>query len=100
MHIDILFASRKLPLFLWIQNKIMIVFKIGDRVEAIDDVIAGFITEIEGDTVTVDTEDGFPLNFQKHELVKIADEIQGYQFRGFPSKKGKGASQKEKPPNR
>lgn len=75
MHIHILFASRKLPLFLWIQNKIMIVFNIGDKVEAIDDVIAGFISEIEGDTITVDTEDGFPLTFQKHELVKIADEI-------------------------
>ncbi len=53
----------------------MIVFKIGDKVEAIDDVIAGFISEIEGDTITVDTDDGFPLSFQKHELVKVADEI-------------------------
>lgn len=60
---------------MWNQNKIMVVFKIGDKVEAIDDTIAGFVSEINGEAVTVNTDDGFPLIFQKHELVKIEDEI-------------------------
>ncbi|MEM6718206.1 MAG: Smr/MutS family protein [Bacteroidota bacterium] len=51
-------------------------FQVGDRVEAIDDVIKGIITAITGTTITMETDEGFPLRFEASELVKISsDEI-------------------------
>jgi dsDNA-specific endonuclease/ATPase MutS2 len=52
------------------------IFQVGDRVEAIDDVIKGTITAIQGSNITIETNEGFPLTFEASELVKIsADEI-------------------------
>ncbi|MEM6684726.1 MAG: Smr/MutS family protein [Bacteroidota bacterium] len=51
-------------------------FQIGDRVEAVDDVIKGVITAVNGTTITIETDEGFPLNFEASELVTISsDEI-------------------------
>ncbi len=51
-------------------------FQVGDRVEAIDDVIKGVVQAISGSTITMETDEGFPLTFEAAELVKIAsDEI-------------------------
>ncbi|AXG72107.1 endonuclease MutS2 [Kordia sp. SMS9] len=51
-------------------------FQVGDRVEAIDDVIKGVVQAINGNTITIETDEGFPLMFEASELVKIAsDEI-------------------------
>lgn len=51
-------------------------FNTGDRVETIDDVIKGIIIAIKGTTITVETDEGFPLTFEASELVKItSDEI-------------------------
>lgn len=86
----------KLPLFLWNQNKIMAVFKIGDRVEAIDDTTVGFITDIVDDVITVNTDDGFPLNFQKSELVRIDDEIRVTNFEVSQIKKEKEIPKRRK----
>lgn len=54
----------------------MMNFKVGDRVETIDDIIKGIITSIKGSTITMETDEGFPLNFEVSELVKMtSDEI-------------------------
>ncbi|MDC8004399.1 DNA mismatch repair protein MutS [Aureisphaera galaxeae] len=43
--------------------------KIGDHVFVLDDTIAGMVTKIAGDDVTITTEDGFEMNFSRSELV-------------------------------
>lgn len=48
-------------------------FKIGDRVEAIDDTIMGVVKKIEGSTITVQSDDGFLLHYGPKELIKIAN---------------------------
>ena len=50
-------------------------FKIGDWVETTDDVIKGKVSQIEGTAITIVTGDGFPMQFQKNELVKMAEDI-------------------------
>lgn len=50
--------------------------QVGDRVEAIDDVLKGIVTSIKGSTITIESDEGFPLNLQASELVKMpTDEI-------------------------
>ncbi|MDO6597513.1 DNA mismatch repair protein MutS [Oceanihabitans sp. 2_MG-2023] len=51
----------------------MKIFNVGDSVMVLDDNLSGKITAILGESVTVLTEDGFPLDFNKKELVKIED---------------------------
>lgn len=49
-------------------------FEIGDKVEALDDVTEGVVTGISGDAITIETEDGFLLEYQASELVKMSRE--------------------------
>lgn len=44
---------------------------IGDKVSVLDDAISGVITRVHGHTVTIETSDGFELDFQKNELIII-----------------------------
>jgi dsDNA-specific endonuclease/ATPase MutS2 len=74
----------------------MVVFEIGDKVEAIDDTIVGIVSEIEGDTITVNTDDGFSLTFQRQELVKMADEIRVSNYEVSQVKKEKEIPKKRK----
>lgn len=55
----------------------MTVFRLGDRVEVLDDIISGLVVEIKGDEITFESEEGFELSYLKSELVKVAsnDEI-------------------------
>lgn len=48
----------------------------GDRVEALDDLVSGKAIRVEGDQVTIETQDGFELVFARKELVKISGEDQ------------------------
>ncbi|PTX62632.1 Smr domain-containing protein [Kordia periserrulae] len=51
-------------------------FQVGDYVETIDDVIKGVVQSIDGNSITIETDEGFPLRFEASELVKISsDEI-------------------------
>jgi len=43
--------------------------KKGDTVSAIDEPITGVVIGIEGTSILVETEDGFPMKFQKNELI-------------------------------
>ena len=47
-------------------------FQVGDTVEVLDDAIKGKVTKLVGTSVFIDTEDGFPMEFQENELVKIS----------------------------
>ena len=46
-------------------------FKIGDTVYVLDDVLSGIVTLIKGDVITIETNEGFDLDFNASELVKI-----------------------------
>ncbi|WP_339917504.1 Smr/MutS family protein [Yeosuana marina] len=45
-------------------------FKVGDSVLVIDEDLSGVITEIKGDSITIETKDGFFLDFNSVELMK------------------------------
>lgn len=45
-------------------------FKTGDYVFVLDEQLSGVVTAVKGNTVTIETEEGFLLEFEKHELVK------------------------------
>lgn len=46
-------------------------FSIGDRVEALDDVITGRVVQVRGTQITIETDEDFLLQFDKKELVKV-----------------------------
>lgn len=43
----------------------------GDKVSVLDDAIDGFITDINGSEITIETTDGFNLRFNASELIKF-----------------------------
>ncbi len=45
-------------------------FQIGDKVSVLDDDISGVIVAMKDDDVSIETSDGFVLEFQSHELIK------------------------------
>ena len=45
-------------------------FKVGDFVLVLDEDLSGEIKQISGNSISIETEDGFLLKFQSHELVK------------------------------
>jgi RNA polymerase-interacting CarD/CdnL/TRCF family regulator len=45
-------------------------FSIGDHVQVLDDNLIGIVKQISGNTVLIETEDGFTLEFETRELVK------------------------------
>jgi len=48
-------------------------FKVGDKVDVMDEDLSGIITSINGNTITIATADGFELDFSGKELVNIGD---------------------------
>lgn len=47
-------------------------FRIGDSVQVLDDTLSGVITKIEGNTISIETRDGFILDYEKGELLPEA----------------------------
>ncbi|RAJ07557.1 Smr/MutS family protein [Arenibacter echinorum] len=47
-------------------------FKVGDQVEAIDDIVQGVVVKINGRQISVESKDGFLLKYTADELLKIA----------------------------
>lgn len=45
--------------------------KVGDKVSVLDEDVSGVVRSISGSTVTLETEDGFMLNFEKSELIVL-----------------------------
>lgn len=55
------------------QNIFMTVFEVGDSVEGIDDTVKGVVIRVKSDEITMESEEGFVLDFHPSELVKIPD---------------------------
>ncbi|MFH6605159.1 Smr/MutS family protein [Maribacter algicola] len=49
----------------------MSVFKVGDRVEGVDEAIKGVVRSVVADMVTIESEDGFLLQFPERELMAV-----------------------------
>jgi dsDNA-specific endonuclease/ATPase MutS2 len=75
----------------------MSVFKIGDRVEGIDDTVKGVVSLVSGDDITIESDEGFLLQFRASELIKIPRK-QG--IRVTHQEVAQIKSEKEKPPKR
>lgn len=71
-------------------------FQIGDTVETVDDVIKGVIESIQGDEITVLSDDGFPLTFSANELVCVSNEIRVSNFEIDQVKKEKETKKRKK----
>ena len=46
-------------------------YNIGDKVSVLDDDMDGIVTKVTGTQITIETTEGFELNFQAKELIKI-----------------------------
>jgi dsDNA-specific endonuclease/ATPase MutS2 len=46
-------------------------YKKGDKVSVLDDAINGVVVKVNGKIITIETEDGFELNFNQSELILI-----------------------------
>ncbi|WP_108423494.1 Smr/MutS family protein [Flagellimonas amoyensis] len=51
------------------------IFKIGDKVEVLDEAISGTVQLVEGDRVTLLTDEGFPMQYPAKDLVKTGRDI-------------------------
>lgn len=49
-------------------------FKVGDKVSVLDDNISGIIIKITGNTIIMESSDGFEFEFQPHELMQSSDQ--------------------------
>ncbi|WP_430967716.1 Smr/MutS family protein [Spongiimicrobium sp. 2-473A-2-J] len=81
--------------------------KIGDRVETLDDIISGIVTQLAGQAVTIRSDDGFPLIYDISELVKISDtsalKVSNYEIARAKAQKEeskRGKVQRAKPKDR
>ncbi|WP_293294361.1 Smr/MutS family protein [Allomuricauda sp.] len=70
----------------------------GDKVEVLDEAIAGIVQQVEGDEVTILTDDGFPMRFMSHDLVKIEGDITVSNFEAAQVKKQKELPKKRTSP--
>lgn len=46
-------------------------FKPGDKIAVLDDTLEGKVISVDGDIVTIETSEGFRLDFDREEIVKI-----------------------------
>lgn len=75
---------------------VMAEFNIGDKVEILDEVIRGKVIKIDGATITVETEDGFPMQFMRTQLIKSGNAIEVSNYEAFQVKKEKEAPRMKK----
>jgi len=50
------------------------IFEIGNKVQVLDEAMSGVVKKINGNTISIETEDGFLLDFKSFELVKTSNE--------------------------
>lgn len=50
----------------------MMTFEIGNKVLVLDEAMSGIVKKIVGNVISIETNDGFLLDFESHELVKKA----------------------------
>lgn len=49
-------------------------FEVNDKVEVLDDALKGRVVAVNGETISIETTEGFSLDFQESELVKTSNE--------------------------
>lgn len=49
-------------------------FKVGDTVTVLDDDISGTVIKVAGNTITIESSDGFEFEFEAHELILSKDQ--------------------------
>jgi len=73
-------------------------FSVGDRAEVLDEAISGIVQKVEGDKITLITDDGFPMHFSADDLVKIEGDISVSNYEVAQIKKEKEIPKKRKAP--
>lgn len=73
-------------------------FSIGDRAEVLDEAISGIVQKVDGNEVTLITDDGFPMHFPAKDLVKIEGDISVSNYEVAQVKKEKELPKKRKAP--
>ena len=71
-------------------------FKIGDEVEVLDEAIKGKVIKVDGTMITLETEEGFHMQFASSQLVKSGNAITVSNFEVFQVKKEKEIPKKRK----
>lgn len=69
-------------------------FHIGDKVEGVDDTTRGIVVAISGDLVTVESKDGFRLQYKPSELLLISG-LPGYSVSSVEAEKLRSAEERE-----
>ncbi|AKA34058.1 Smr/MutS family protein [Flagellimonas lutaonensis] len=64
-------------------------YKIGDKVELLDEPLSGNVTNIIGTTIIIALEDGFEMEVESSQLVKIDDDIKVSNFEAALSRSNK-----------
>ena len=73
-------------------------FSIGDRAEVLDEAISGIVQKVDGNEVTLITDDGFPMHFPADDLVKIEGDFSVSNYEVAQIKKEKEMPKKRKAP--
>jgi len=71
-------------------------YNVGDTVEVLDEAIKGKVVKVEVSTITVETEDGFLIQYESHQLVKSGNAISVSNYEAFLVKKHKEIPKKKK----
>lgn len=76
----------------------MRLFKVGDKVEVLDEMLSGVVVSVTDTGITVESEDGFVLQFAPNELVKHspADDIRVTNYEVAKVKAEKETAKKKK----
>jgi hypothetical protein len=72
-------------------------YNIGDKIAVLDDDLSGVIIKIESNKIKIETLDGFELDFQPNEIVKISGDISSSDIFNSKSFNSVLAEKSEKP---
>lgn len=50
-------------------------FNIGDKVLVLDEAMSGVVKKIQGNTISIETDEGFLLDFESYELVSVKSKV-------------------------
>ncbi|MGJ8666170.1 MAG: Smr/MutS family protein [Patiriisocius sp.] len=71
--------------------------EVGDKIMVLDDVFSGIVVQVNGEIISVETDDGFEMDFNRSELVIISSEIKKNEFHPFNLNEIKADKQQNKP---
>ena len=68
-------------------------FQINDTISVLDDAIDGVVIAVNGNEITIESDDGFPMKYPSEKLVKIGTET--FTFHGIHQAKSQKAEKKK-----